>query len=40
MFNVITVQAVPWSSGPCIFFCLLYKNELICKWDQDSIDNC
>lgn len=34
------VQATPWSSGPCIFICLKYKNKLICKWDQEAIDNC
>lgn len=35
------VQAVPWSSGPCIFLMLVQENgpgEF--KWDEESINNC
>ena len=34
------VQAVPWSSGPCIFLCLQDKEgKKIGEWSQEEIDN-
>lgn len=33
------VQAVPWSSGPCIFLCLEKQNVTrIGEWSQEEID--
>lgn len=37
------VQAVPWSSGPCIFLCLEKENNVTDKtrigaWSQEAID--
>ena len=34
------VQEVVWSSGPCIFLCLKYKDELIHSWPQKTINEC
>jgi len=36
------VQAMPWSSGPCIFTCLKYlaKDEYIGLWSDKEINNC
>lgn len=34
------IQAVPWSSGPCIFMCLKDKEEnLFFKWPISEIEN-
>ena len=33
------VQAVPWSSGPCIFLCLEVDGKRIGEWDAESIDH-
>lgn len=35
------VQAVPWSSGPCIFLCLEDSDgNKMFEWDNDYINNC
>jgi hypothetical protein len=37
------MQAEPWSSGPCIFTCLINLRkpaELLYLWDRESIENC
>lgn len=35
------VQAVPWSSGPCIFLMLVdQNNKPLFKWSDDEINNC
>ena len=33
------VQAVPWSSGPCIFLCLERDGKNIFEWPEDEINN-
>lgn len=35
------VQAEPWSSGPCIFTCLININagEKVCFWSEEEIAN-
>lgn len=32
------IQAVPWSSGPCIFMCLEVDGERMFEWSQEEID--
>ena len=34
------IQAVPWSSGPCIFMCLEIDGKRMFEWSQEEIDNC
>ena len=34
------IQAVPWSSGPCIFMCLEIEGKRMFEWSQEEIDNC
>jgi hypothetical protein len=33
------VQAVPWSSGPCIFLCLEIDGEKVCQWPEEDLNN-
>lgn len=35
------VQAVPWSSGPCIFLGLRYENDgdILFQWSEEEINN-
>jgi glutaredoxin len=32
------VQAVPWSSGPCIFLCLELDGKQLCTWSEKEIN--
>lgn len=34
------VQAVPWSSGPCIFLCLEIAGAKYFEWPESALQNC
>ena len=34
------VQAVPWSSGPCIFLCLEIDGKREFEWSEEELNNC